>query len=39
MKGDARLQPHKQSQLDRLYQRVVDDLNQLVHAVGLKKAA
>jgi len=39
IKGDARLHPHKQSQLDRLYQRVVDDLNQLVSAVGLKKAA
>ena len=39
IKGDARVHPHKQSQLDRLYQRVVDDLNQLVSAVGLKKAA
>ena len=39
IKGDARLHPHKQSQLDRLYQRVVDDLNQLVRAVGLKIAA
>jgi len=39
MKGDARLHPHKQSQLDRLYQRVVDDLNQLIRAVGLKIAA
>ena len=39
IKGDVRLQPDKRSQLDRLYQRVVDDLNQLVSAVGLKKAA
>jgi hypothetical protein len=38
-KGDARLQPNKRSQLDSLYQRVLDDLNHLVHAVGLKKAA
>ena len=39
IKGDARLHPHKQSQLDLLYKRVVDDLNQLVRAVGLKIAA
>jgi hypothetical protein len=39
IKGDVRLQPDKRSQLDSLYQRVVDDLNQLVRAVGLKKAA
>ena len=38
IKGDARLQAHNRSQLDRLYQRVVDDLSQLVRAVGLKAA-
>ena len=37
--GDVRLQPDKRSQLDCLYQRVIDDLNQLVRAVGLKNAA
>ena len=39
IKSDVHLQPDKRSHLDRLYQRVVDDLNHLVHAVGLKKAA
>jgi hypothetical protein len=39
IKSDVHLRPDKRSQLDRLYQRVVDDLNHLVHAVGLKKAA
>jgi len=29
---------HKRSQLDRLYQRVIDDLDQLVRAIGLKAA-
>ena len=38
IKGDARLPPRKRSQLDRLYQRVVDDLDELVRAVGLKAA-
>ena len=36
--ADARLQAKKRSQLDRLYQRVIDDLDSLVHAVGLKAA-
>ena len=36
--ADARVEPHKQSQLDRLYQKVVDDLDSLVRAVGLKAA-
>jgi hypothetical protein len=36
--GDARLQAKHRSQLDRLYQRVVDDLDALVRAVGLKAA-
>jgi hypothetical protein len=36
VRGDARLQAKHRSQLDRLYQRVVDDLDALVRAVGLK---
>jgi hypothetical protein len=36
--GDARIGQQKRSQLDRLYQRVVDDLDTLVRAVGLKAA-
>ncbi|MCC7155608.1 MAG: hypothetical protein IT161_13615 [Bryobacterales bacterium] len=36
--GDSKLQQAKRSQLDRLYQRVVDDLNKLIVAVGLKAA-
>jgi hypothetical protein len=39
LSGDSRLQQQKRTQLDQLYQRVVDDLNQLFHAVGLKIAA
>ena len=38
IKADARLQTQRRSQLDRLYQRVVDDLDTLVRAVGLKAA-
>lgn len=38
VRGDARLQAKHRSQLDRLYQRVVDDLDALVRAVGLKAA-
>jgi len=37
IKADTRLNQHR-SQLDRLYQRVVDDLDKLMHAVGLKAA-
>jgi hypothetical protein len=37
--GDSKLQQHKRSQLDRLYQRLVDDLDQILKAVGLKTAA
>ena len=37
--GDATLQPQKQHQLDRLYQRVIDDLDALITAIGLKVAA
>jgi hypothetical protein len=39
VKGDSKLQQQKRSQLDRLYQRVVDDLDQLLKTVGLKIAA
>jgi hypothetical protein len=35
---DFKLQQHKRTQLDRLYQKVVDDLDQLLGAVGLKAA-
>src|SRR5215471_13167033 len=38
IKADARLQTQRRSQLDRLYQRVVDDLDTLVRTVGLKAA-
>src|SRR6266568_1403537 len=38
IKADARLESQKRSQLDRLYQRVIDDLDTLVQAVGLKAA-
>jgi hypothetical protein len=36
--ADNRLDQQRRSQLDRLYQRVVDDLDTLVRAVGLKVA-
>src|SRR5579864_4794645 len=36
--ADSRLQQQKRSQLDRLYQRVIDDLKKLMDAVGLKAA-
>lgn len=36
--GDRNLPEQKRSQLDRLYQRVVDDLNKLMDAVGVKAA-
>jgi hypothetical protein len=36
--ADQRLEPHKRSQLDRLYQKLTDDLDSLVRAVGLKAA-
>ena len=34
----SKLQRQKRSQLDRLYQRVIDDLDKLMDAVGLKAA-
>ncbi len=37
-RGDAKLGQQKRSQLDQLYQRVVEDLDQLIEAVGLKAA-
>jgi hypothetical protein len=37
--ADARLHDTRRSQLDRLYQRVVDDLDALVRAVGLNLKA
>jgi hypothetical protein len=36
--ADSKLQDHKRTQLDRLYQKIVDDLDELLHAVGLKAA-
>jgi hypothetical protein len=38
VRADARLPNQRRSQLDRLYQRSVDDLDALIHAVGLKAA-
>jgi hypothetical protein len=39
VKSDSKLDQQRQSQIDRLYQRVTDDLDKLLHAVGLKTAA
>jgi hypothetical protein len=38
VRADAKLPNQRRSQLDRLYQRIVDDLDELIHAVGLKAA-
>src|SRR6201987_4896191 len=38
VKAAFRLESQRRSQLDRLYQRVIDDLDTLVRAVGLKAA-
>jgi hypothetical protein len=38
VRADARVHSQKRSQLDRLYQRVIDDLDALVGALGLKAA-
>ncbi len=35
---DSKLQQHKRTQLDRLYQKIADDLDELLYAVGLKAA-
>ena len=37
--GDHKLARDKRSELDRLYQRITDDLTDLLHAIGLKTAA
>jgi hypothetical protein len=37
-RADSKLEVHKRTQLDRLYQKVIDDLNELVGTVGLKAA-
>src|SRR6516165_3348531 len=37
-RADSKLQDDKRTQLDRLYQKIVDDLDELLHAVGLKAA-
>ncbi len=37
-RGDSKVGEQKRSQLDRLYQRVIDDLDQLIDTVGLKAA-
>jgi hypothetical protein len=38
-RGDRILAEEKRCQLDRLYQRITDDLDALVREVGLKIAA
>ena len=35
---DSKLQDHKRTLLDRLYQKIADDLDELLHAVGLRAA-
>ena len=37
-RADSKVQQRKRTQLDRLYQKIVDDLDELLHAVGLKAA-
>jgi hypothetical protein len=37
-RADAKLKLHQRTQLDRLYQKVFDELDELVSAVGLKAA-
>ena len=37
-RADSKLQDNRRTQLDRLYQKIVDDLDELLHAVGLKAA-
>ena len=38
VRADSTLSSQRRSQLDHLYQRLVDDLDALIHAVGLKAA-
>ena len=37
-RADSKLQDDKRTRLDRLYQKIVDDLDDLLHAIGLKAA-
>jgi hypothetical protein len=37
-RADSKLHQHKRTQLDRLYQKIVDDLDNLLGALGLKAA-
>jgi hypothetical protein len=37
-RADSKLEQHKRTQLDRLYQKIVDDLDELLDAVGPKAA-
>jgi hypothetical protein len=37
-RGDRKVAEDKRCALDRLYQRIVDDLDELLRAVGLKAA-
>ena len=37
--GDKKVPNEKRSQLDRLYQKIADDLDKLIAALGLKVAA
>jgi hypothetical protein len=37
-RADSKLQDHKRTQLDRLYQKIADDLDELLYAAGLKAA-
>ena len=37
-RGDSKLQQQRRSQLDYLYQRILDDLDRILRAVGLKAA-
>jgi hypothetical protein len=38
IKADAKLECQRRTQLDRLYKRLIDDLDTLVRTVGLKAA-
>ena len=38
-RADSKLQQRKRTQLDRLYQKIVDDLDELLGALGLKAAS
>jgi hypothetical protein len=37
-RADSKLRNYKRTQLDRLYQKITDDLDELLYAVGLKAA-